>query len=49
MSKQRAFWNSSALVPMCVHESTSRQAHAQLREFLPVVWRGSPVCVPELS
>jgi hypothetical protein len=43
MSKQPAFWDSSALVPLCVHESTSRQAHAQMRKFLPVVWWGSLV------
>ena len=43
MSKQPAFWDSSAMVPLCVHESTSRQAHAQLRKFLPVVWWGSLV------
>jgi len=43
MSKQPAFWDSSALVPLCVHESTSRQAHAQLRKFLPVVWWGTLV------
>ncbi len=35
--------NSSALGPLCLHESTSRQAHAQLRKFLPVVWWGSLV------
>ena len=43
MSKQPAFWDSSALVPLCVHESTSRQAHNHLRTFLPVVWWGSLV------
>jgi uncharacterized protein len=43
MSKQAAFWDASALVPLCVHESTSRQAHSQLRKFLPVVWWGSLV------
>jgi predicted nucleic acid-binding protein len=43
MSKQAAFWDASALVPLCVHEATSRQAHAQLRKFMPVVWWGSPV------
>jgi hypothetical protein len=43
MSKQPAFWDSSALVPLCVHESTSRQVHAQLRKFLPVAWWGSLV------
>jgi uncharacterized protein len=41
MTKQAAFWDSSALVPLCVHELTSRQAHSQLRKFLPVVWWGS--------
>lgn len=43
MSKEPAFWDSSALVPLCVHEATSRKAHAQLRMFLPVVWWGTPV------
>lgn len=43
MSKLAAFWDASALVPLCVHESTSRQAHSQLRKFLPVVWWGSLV------
>jgi predicted nucleic acid-binding protein len=43
MSKQPAFWDASALVPLCVHESSSRQAHSQLRRFLPVVWWGSLV------
>ncbi len=38
MSKQPAFWDASALVPLCVHESSSRRAHSQLRKFLPVVW-----------
>lgn len=43
MSKAAAFWDSSALVPLCVHEVTSRQAQSQLRKTLPVVWWGSPV------
>lgn len=43
MSKAGAFWDSSALVPLCVHEVTSRQAQSQLRKSLPVVWWGSPV------
>lgn len=43
MSKQAAFWDASALVPLCVHEASSRQAQSQLRKFMPVVWRGSPV------
>lgn len=43
MSKQAVFWDASALVPLCVHEATSRQAQSQLRKFMPVVWWGSPV------
>ena len=43
MSKVAAFWDSSALVPLCVHEVTSRQAQSQLRKAMPVVWWGSPV------
>ena|SRR5258707_13837010 len=43
MSKTTAFWDSSALVPLCVHEATSRHAQAQLRKFMPVVWWGSLV------
>lgn len=43
MSKAAAFWDSSALVPLCVHEMTSRQAQSQLRKSMPVVWWGSPV------
>jgi uncharacterized protein len=43
MSRQAAFWDASALVPLCVQEETSRQAHSYLRKFMPVVWWGSPV------
>ncbi len=43
MSKQAAFWDASALVPLCVHEARSRQAQSQLRKFMPVVWWGSLV------
>lgn len=43
MRKVGAFWDSSALVPLCVHEITSRQAQSQLRKSMPVVWWGSPV------
>ena len=43
MTKEPAFWDSSALVPLCVHEATSRKGHAQLRMFLPVVWWCTPV------
>ena len=43
MSKEPAFWDASALVPLCVHENTSRQAQLQLRQSLPVVWWASSV------
>jgi uncharacterized protein len=43
MSKQSAFWDASALVPLCVHEASSRQAQSRLRKSMPVVWWGSLV------
>jgi predicted nucleic acid-binding protein len=36
-----AFWDSSALVPLCIQESTSRQVRSHLRKFAPVVWWAS--------
>lgn len=41
MKKTTAFWDASALVPLCVHEAASRQARSHLRRFAPVVWWGS--------
>ena len=43
MSKVAAYWDSSALVPLCVQEASSRQAQSQLRKSMPVVWWGSLV------
>ena len=43
MSQPAAFWDASALVPLCVHEVTSRQAQSYLRRLMPVVWWGSPL------
>lgn len=43
MTREVAFWDASALVPLCVQEITSRQAQSQLRKSLPVVWWGSAV------
>ena len=43
MSKEPAFWDASALLPLCVHETTSRQAQSQLRQSSPVVWWASNV------
>ena len=41
MRSTTAFWDASALVPLCVQESASRFAQSQLRKFTPVVWWGS--------
>jgi predicted nucleic acid-binding protein len=38
-----AFWDSSALVALCIEERTSRQVRSHLRKFAPVVWWASPV------
>jgi prevent-host-death family protein len=43
VKKTTAFWDASALVPLCVHEATSRHAHSHLRRFAPAVWWGSLV------
>ncbi len=43
MTKTTAFWDASALVPLCIQEASSRQAQSFLRRFAPVVWWGSPV------
>src|SRR5262249_56048102 len=39
--KAIALWDSSALVPLCIHEAASRQAQLYIRKFAPVVWWGS--------
>ena len=43
MKKTAAFWDASALVPLCVREAATRYAHMQLKRFQPVVWWGSLV------
>ena len=43
MTKTPAFWDSSALVPLCIYESATRQARSHLRRFTPVVWWGTLV------
>ena len=39
--KATAFWDASALVPLCVHESATSAAVTHLKEYSPVVWWGS--------
>lgn len=41
MKKTTAFWDSSALVPLCIRQAASRQAQLYLRKFDVVVWWGS--------
>ena len=43
VKKTTAFWDSSALVPLCIREAGSRQAQLHLRKFDLVVWWGSLV------
>jgi predicted nucleic acid-binding protein len=43
VKKAAAYWDASALVPLCIHEDASRLARTQLRRFTSVVWWGSTV------
>jgi predicted nucleic acid-binding protein len=43
MKTATAFWDASALVPLCVHQSVTSAAASRLRKFSPVVWWGSLV------
>lgn len=43
MKKATAFWDSSALVPLCVQEAATRQVLSCLGRFALVVWWGSLV------
>ena len=43
MSRETAFWDASAVVPLCVHEAGSRFARQQLRRYAPVVWWATSV------
>jgi uncharacterized protein len=43
VNQATAFWDASALVPLCIREAASRQAQSYLSKFAPVVWWGSLV------
>jgi predicted nucleic acid-binding protein len=43
VTRTTAFWDASALVPLCIREAASRHAQSHLRKFAPVVWWGSLV------
>lgn len=38
-----AFWDSSALIPLCVQERTSNKVKTLAKQFAPVVWWGTTV------
>ncbi len=38
-----AFWDTSALVPLCVRSRASSRANQLFRRYAPVVWWGTPV------
>lgn len=39
----RAFWDASALVPLCVRQRNTNGARVLAERFTPVVWWASPV------
>ena len=43
MKKPAAFWDASALVPVCVQQVTTTVAAYHLRNLPPVVWWATPV------
>lgn len=43
MKRATAFWDASALVPLCVPEAATSTAALHLKNHAPVVWWGSPV------
>jgi hypothetical protein len=43
VSRGTAFWDSSALIPLCVHERTSGNVRSLAKQFAPVVWWASAV------
>jgi predicted nucleic acid-binding protein len=43
VKRNTAFWDSSAIVPLCIHEAASRFARQELRHNAPVAWWGSSV------
>jgi predicted nucleic acid-binding protein len=43
VSKPTAFWDASALVPLCIQEATTDQVRKHLQHFSPVVWWGTVI------
>jgi predicted nucleic acid-binding protein len=43
VKRNLAFWDSSALIPLCVQERTSNKAKTLAKQFAPVVWWATTV------
>jgi predicted nucleic acid-binding protein len=43
VKRTTAFWDASALVPLCIRDAASRLVQSHLVRFAPVVWWGSLV------
>lgn len=43
MSRSYAFWDASAIVPLCVNQPTTKMAFGFLRKFRLVVWWATPI------
>lgn len=43
MTREAAFWDSSALVPLCVHQSVTPHVIALYQNYDAVVWWATPV------
>jgi predicted nucleic acid-binding protein len=43
VNRTSAFWDSSALIPLCVHEQSSDKVKRLAKQLAPVVWWGTTV------
>jgi predicted nucleic acid-binding protein len=43
VNRSTAFWDSSALIPLCVQERTSNKVKTLAKQFTPVVWWATTV------
>jgi predicted nucleic acid-binding protein len=43
VKRSTAFWDSSALIPLCVQEQTSNKVKTLAKQFAPVVWWATTV------
>jgi predicted nucleic acid-binding protein len=43
VSRSTAFWDSSALIPLCIQEQNSNHARTLAKQFAPVVWWATTV------